>query len=94
MQSKQAAPAYNWNTIYRIALEHKKELVASHFIAILATIASVPVPLLMPLLVDEVLLHKPGIITQSVNRLFPVAWQTPILYIGVVLLISVVLRVI
>ncbi|MDP3877255.1 MAG: ABC transporter ATP-binding protein [Methylobacter sp.] len=94
MQSKQAAPHYNWNTLYRIAVEHKKELIASHFIAILATIASVPVPLLMPLLVDEVLLHKPGIITQSVNRLFPVDWQTPILYIGVVLLISVVLRII
>jgi ATP-binding cassette subfamily C protein len=94
VQSKQAAPHYNWNTLYRIAVEHKKELIASHFIAILATIASVPVPLLMPLLVDEVLLHKPGIITQSVNRLFPVDWQTPILYIGVVLLISVVLRII
>ncbi|MFU8788131.1 MAG: ABC transporter ATP-binding protein [Methylobacter sp.] len=94
MQSKQATPFYNWNTIYRIALDHKKELIVSHFIAILATIASVPVPLLMPLLVDEVLLHKPGIIIQTVNRLFPIAWQTPILYIGLVLLISVVLRII
>ncbi|MDO9423778.1 MAG: ABC transporter ATP-binding protein [Methylobacter sp.] len=94
MQSKQATKSYNWNTIYQIALEHKKELIGSHFIAILATIASVPVPLLMPLLVDEVLLYKPGIITKTVNLLFPVAWQIPILYIGVVLLISVVLRII
>lgn len=94
MQSKQATKSYNWNTIYQIALEHKKELIGSHFIAILATIASVPVPLLMPLLVDEVLLHKPGVIIQTVNLLFPVAWQIPILYIGVVLLISVVLRII
>ena len=94
MQSKQATQAYSWNTIYQIALEHKKELIASHFIAILATIASVPVPLLMPLLVDEVLLHKPGIIIQTINLLFPVAWQIPILYIGVILLISVVLRII
>jgi len=94
VQSKQATQAYSWNTIYQIALEHKKELIASHFIAILATIASVPVPLLMPLLVDEVLLHKPGIIIQTINLLFPVAWQIPILYIGVILLISVVLRII
>ncbi len=94
MQSKQARLAYSWNTIYQIALEHKKELIVSHFIAILATIASVPVPLLMPLLVDEVLLHKPGIIIKTVNQLFPVAWQVPILYIGVILLISVVLRII
>ncbi|MCK9395911.1 MAG: ABC transporter ATP-binding protein/permease [Methylobacter sp.] len=94
VQSKQATQSYSWNTIYQIALEHKKELIASHFIAILATIASVPVPLLMPLLVDEVLLHKPGIIIQTVNPLFPVAWQLPILYISVILLISVVLRII
>jgi ATP-binding cassette subfamily C protein len=94
VQSKQATQAYSWNTIYQIALEHKKELIASHFIAILATIASVPVPLLMPLLVDEVLLHKPGIIIQTVNLLFPVAWQIPILYISVILLISVILRII
>lgn len=94
MQSKQATQAYSWNTIYQIALEHKKELIVSHFIAILATIASVPVPLLMPLLVDEVLLHKPGIIIQTVNLFFPVAWQLPILYISVILLVSVILRII
>jgi ATP-binding cassette subfamily C protein len=94
VQSKQATQTYSWNTIYQIALEHKKELIVSHFIAILATIASVPVPLLMPLLVDEVLLHKPGLIIKSINLLFPVSWQLPILYIGVILLISVVLRII
>ncbi len=94
MQSKQATQAYSWNTIYQIALEHKKELIVSHFIAILATIASVPVPLLMPLLVDEVLLHKPGIIIQTVNLFFPATWQIPILYISVILLISVILRII
>ena len=94
MQSKQATKPYSWNTITQIALEYKKELIISHFIAILATIASVPVPLLMPLLVDEVLLHKPGIITKTINLLFPVAWQIPLLYIGIILLISVVLRLI
>lgn len=94
MQPKQATHPYSWNTIYKIALEHKKELIFSHFIAILATIASVPVPLLMPLLVDEVLLHKPGVIVQTINPLFPEAWQLPILYISVILLVSVVLRII
>ncbi|MFZ2171899.1 MAG: ABC transporter ATP-binding protein [Methylococcaceae bacterium] len=93
MQAKKATP-YNWNTIYQIALEHKKELIYSHFNAILATIASVPVPLLMPLLVDEVLLNKPGVAIGTINRLFPVEWQFPILYIAVILLASVVLRII
>jgi ATP-binding cassette subfamily C protein len=94
VQLKLPTQPYSWNTIYQIALEHKKELIISHFIAILATIASVPVPLLMPLLVDEVLLHKPGIIVNTINLLFPVAWQIPILYISIILLVSVILRII
>ena len=94
MQSNLVLKPYSWNTIYQIALQHKKELVISHIIAILATIASVPVPLLMPLLVDEVLLHKPGMITETVNLLFPATWQVPILYISVILFASLILRMI
>jgi len=68
VQSKQAKHSYTWDTIYKIALEHKKALIYSHIIAILATIVSVPVPLLMPMLVDEVLLNKPGLATGFINR--------------------------
>ncbi|NOT10446.1 MAG: ABC transporter ATP-binding protein [Methylococcaceae bacterium] len=89
---KQARQAYTWNTVYQIVLEHKKELFYSHIIAVLATIASVPVPLLMPLLVDEVLLHKPGITVHTINRLFPAEWHEPILYFTVVLVASLLLR--
>ena len=94
MQSKQAKHSYTWNTIYQIALEHKKALIYSHFIAILATIASVPVPLLMPLLVDEVLLNKPGAAIGIINQLFPAEWHLPILYISVILVVSLILRMI
>ena len=94
MQSKPAKHSYTWNTIYQIALEHKKALIYSHLIAILATIASVPVPLLMPLLVDEVLLNKPGLAIGIINRLFPVEWHLPILYITVILIVSLLLRII
>ncbi|MFA6051026.1 MAG: ABC transporter ATP-binding protein [Methylobacter sp.] len=92
--SQQAKQPYSWNYIYQIALEHKKELVVSHIIAILATIASVPVPLLMPLLVDEVLLNKPGVLIRTINLVSPAGWQIPILYISVILLISLLLRII
>ncbi len=92
--SQQAKQPYSWNYIYQIALEHKKELVVSHIIAILATIASVPVPLLMPLLVDEVLLNKPGVLIRTINLVSPAGWQIPILYISVILLVSLLLRII
>ena len=94
MQSKQAKHSYTWDTIYKIALEHKKALIYSHIIAILATIVSVPVPLLMPLLVDEVLLNKPGLAIGTINRLFPAEWHLPILYISVILIVSLILRII
>lgn len=85
---------YSWKTIYGIALEHKKELFNAHWIAILATIASVPVPLLMPLLVDEVLLNNPAQITSTINLIIPIEWQQPIIYIAAVLSFSLLLRII
>ncbi|MDD5274994.1 MAG: ABC transporter ATP-binding protein [Methylovulum sp.] len=94
MQAKQATSIYSWNSLYKIALEHKKQLVYSHLLAILATVASVPVPLLMPLLVDEVLLNNPGTVTAAINVVAPVEWRHPALYISVVLFASLLLRLI
>ena len=75
-----------------MALEHKSKLIAGNLIAVLATLANVPVPLLMPLLVDEVLLHNPGTVLNAVNPWLPLQWQRPEVYIGGVLLISLLLR--
>lgn len=85
---------YSWNYIAQVALNHKKSLVKAHLVAILATLVSVPVPLLMPLLVDEVLLHKPGIMVKVIAPLVPVSWHSPLLYIGIILITSVLLRLI
>jgi ATP-binding cassette subfamily C protein len=85
---------YSWNYIYHIALDHKKELFSAHIVAIFATIASVPVPLLMPLLVDEVLLNNPGITVSSINHFLPSEWQIPVIYIASILIFSLLLRII
>jgi len=92
--TKPTAPIYTWTNIRHIALEHKKELFYAHLVAILAMVVSVPIPLLMPLLVDEVLLNKPGLITSTIDNLSPPEWHLPIVYITVVLVISVILRII
>jgi ATP-binding cassette subfamily C protein len=83
---------YSWRYILSIAKQHKKQLVSAHLIAIFATIVSVPVPLLMPLLVDEVLLQKPATVVQIINAISPADWQSPLLYIGAVLVLTVILR--
>ena len=93
MQSEPTTLIYSWKTIYQIALEHKKQLVYAHLLALLATVVSVPVPLLMPLLVDEVLLKKPSTLIHTINLFTPVEWQLPVLYITVVLVASLILRI-
>ncbi len=89
-----AMPTYAIRDLFLMVLRHRKKLVATNFIALGATLASVPVPLLMPLLVDEVLLDQPGVLINWINPFFPEAWHLPVLYIGVISLVTILLRVI
>jgi ATP-binding cassette subfamily C protein len=84
--------AYTWPSILGIVREHRKDLISAHIVAILAAVASVPIPLLMPLLVDEVLLHQPGRLVAWLNSQFPAAWHGPVLYIGALLAVTLALR--
>lgn len=84
--------AYTWTSILGIVREHRKDLITAHAVAILAAVASVPIPLLMPLLVDEVLLHQPGRMLAWLNSWFPASWHSPAMYIGVVLAATLILR--
>ncbi|PID43903.1 MAG: ABC transporter ATP-binding protein [Gammaproteobacteria bacterium] len=85
---------YSWNRIVEIALRHKPRLVRANIIAILATVAAVPVPLLLPLLVDEVLLDKPGSVLPFINQFVPDSMQVPALYIFSMVVVAIVLRMI
>ena len=87
-----ATPVYDWPYVLKIASAHRREIILANFIAILATIASVPVPLLLPVLVDEVLLNKPGVVVHTINQMTPVAWHAPALYILAILVMTLLLR--
>jgi ATP-binding cassette subfamily C protein len=86
------ATGYDWRYVLGIALEHKRQLLIANGVALIAVLASVPIPLLFPLLVDEVLLAKPGPLVAIMDQVFPVAWHGAVLYVLVVLLVTVVLR--
>jgi len=79
-----------FKTLFSMMLRYKRSLVWGNVIAILATLISIPIPLLIPLMVDEVLLKKGGTITEAID------WFTlshePLLYIGIVLAVTIVLR--
>ena len=85
---------YTFKYILSLALEHRRTLIFANIIAVLAVITSVPIPLLIPLLVDEVLLGQPGKVVEVFNSIFPASIQGPILYIVGILLLTIVLRVI
>ncbi|CAH0526010.1 ABC transporter ATP-binding protein [Vibrio hippocampi] len=74
------------------AKKHKPRLIGANIIAIIATLISVPIPLLMPLMVDEVLLNQPGTGLDYMNHLLPTGWQTPIGYIVLTLLLVIFMR--
>lgn len=82
----------SWSQIRGHIVGHRRALVIAHAIALLAMLCSVPVPLLMPLMVDEVLLNQPGPALNFYDRLLPADWHSPLFYISLTLLITVLLR--
>ncbi|AMF96385.1 ABC transporter ATP-binding protein [Vibrio harveyi] len=72
--------------------KHKSKLILANLIAVLATLISVPIPLLMPLMVDEVLLDKPASGLAAMNAVLPEVWHTPTGYIFFTLFLVVLMR--
>lgn len=72
--------------------EHKNKLIFANIVAIIATFISVPIPLLMPLMVDEVLLNKPAGGVAFMNHILPQSLQTPTGYVVLTFLMIVVMR--
>lgn len=84
----------SWKAIRGIVLSHRRALLLAHLVAFTAVLVSVPVPLLLPLLVDEVLLDKPATLVGMMDSLFPEAWHGPVLYISAILALTILLRLI
>ena len=86
------ATEYSWQRIFELVKSHKSLLIKAHIIAFFATLATVPLPLLLPLLVDEVLLDQPAWIVASLNALAPESWYSAFYYIAAITLLTIVLR--
>ena len=76
--------------IYSLILENKKLLLFGQAITIIAIIISVPIPLMLPILVDEVLLNKPAFFVKSIDNIF--GKGSAFYYIFIVTLAVVFLR--
>ncbi|ANO35243.1 ABC transporter ATP-binding protein [Vibrio breoganii] len=86
-------PKLNKQWLYQQAMKHKQMIIYANFIAFVATLMSVPIPLLLPLMVDEVLLDKPAKGLAFLNSFLPQGLQTATGYIVTVLLLIIVMRI-
>ncbi len=91
-ESATGSSPYGWSYLLGIARQHRRTLIIAHLIAVAAVLAAIPIPLLMPLLVDEVLLARPGIVVATLNGIFPAPWHGPLLYVCAILALTVLLR--
>ncbi len=78
--------------IFKLLLDNKKTLIIGQIITIIAILVSVPIPLLLPLLVDEVLLNKPDFFVHNINEF--IGSGNAFYYIAIVTFIVLFLRVI
>jgi ATP-binding cassette subfamily C protein len=56
-------------TIFNLILEKKPTLIYGQIITLIAILVSVPIPLMLPVMVDEVLLNKPAVFVNSINAI-------------------------
>ncbi len=90
--SESTPERYTVRHVLNMALRHKRQLAFAHLIAITAVLASIPIPLLIPLLIDEVLLDKPGKVVATISKYFPESLHSPFLYIISLTIVCIVLR--
>lgn len=83
---------YSWHYVLAMFAEHKRAIAIANGVAALAALLAVPVPLLVPLLVDEVLLKRGGPVVSAVDLVVPADWRGPTCYILVVTFATMLLR--
>jgi len=91
IQPSEATPL-SWRTIFAEVRQYRRVLIRGNLVALLAVACAVPVPLFLPILVDEVLLNRPGGFTAFFAPWFPSAWYGPVLFILIALGLTIGLR--
>jgi ATP-binding cassette subfamily C protein len=81
---------YSFKKIIKEVLKYKKELFFANLVAFISVVISTPIPLLMPVLVDEVLLNKPLHVVPFIDSLIGI--KEPYVYVGIILLVVILLR--
>ncbi len=81
----------NIKYIWKLLIKKKKKLVFGQIFTIIAIILSVPIPMMLPALVDEVLLNKPGFFINMIDYSFKEG--SPFYYIAIITTAVILLRI-
>jgi len=76
--------------IWLLLLKNKKSLIIGQLVTFIAILISIPIPLMLPVLVDEVLLDKPDIFISSIDTLFGIG--SAFYYIAIITISVILLR--
>jgi ATP-binding cassette subfamily C protein len=77
-------------SIFKEILKHKKTLFLANLVAIISTLVVLPVALLLPLLIDELIMGKEGKVVPLIDSYFSIS--EPMYYIVIVLLVTMGLK--
>lgn len=77
-------------TLLSLILQKKPSLIYGQIVTLLAILVSIPIPLMLPLMVDEILMQKPSYIVATINSF--IGETTAFYYIALVTLAVVLLR--
>ncbi len=83
---------FTWASIFKMALDHKKNFVLANIISVITTLMSLPIPLIIPSLINEVLLKQPGFFTRALSHIVSVPLITPALILITAFALVMILR--
>lgn len=83
---------YTWSSIFKMAVEHKINFLLANTLAVLSTLIYLPVPLIIPSLINEVLLKQPGFFTKTLSYILPISFITPALILMTAFALVLTLR--
>ena len=88
-----ARQVISWELILRQLWPYRRRLLTGNIFSIIASLGVIPIPLLLPILVDEIALELPKDHLLVVDSIVPVSWQHPLGYLFLFAAIVLLLRV-
>ncbi len=79
-----------WSALYKETKPYRLKILGTQFIALMAVAVSLPIPLLFPLLIDQIILDKPAGLVDVMTKLFHP--EAPYVYILIILGVTLMLR--